>query len=113
MLVRCRLPRFAPNATVPGVPDDLPPSATLADVGEDGLLAAIFPVLGQAPGALVGPGDVTAVVRAPDARVVVTTDLLVEGEEIDGREVVTETGLDANEASGQGQAGFQGKHDSR
>jgi thiamine-monophosphate kinase len=79
VLVRCRLPRFAPNATVPGVPDDLAPSPTLADVGEDGLLAAIFPVLSEAPGTLLGPGDDTAVVRAPDGRVVVTTDLLVEG----------------------------------
>ncbi len=79
MLVRCRLPRFAPNATVPHVPDDLPPSPTLADVGEDGVLAAIFPVLPPAAATLTGPGDDTAVVRAPDGRVVVTTDVLVQG----------------------------------
>lgn len=52
---------------------------TLADVGEDGLLAAIFPVLPAAASTLIGPGDDTAVVRAPDGRVVVTTDVLVEG----------------------------------
>ncbi|MGN6302517.1 MAG: thiamine-phosphate kinase [Angustibacter sp.] len=61
------------------MPDDLASTTTLADVGEDGLLAAIFPVLPAAPGTLVGPGDDTAVVRAPDGRVVVTTDVLVEG----------------------------------
>ncbi len=79
MLGRCRLPRFAPNATVPDVPDDLASATTLADVGEDGLLAAIFPVLPTAPSTLIGPGDDTAVVRAPDGRVVVTTDVLVRG----------------------------------
>jgi thiamine-monophosphate kinase len=64
---------------VPDVPDDLPPSPNLSDVGEDGLLAAIFPRLPVAGGTLVGPGDDAAVVRAPDARVVATTDVLVEG----------------------------------
>jgi thiamine-monophosphate kinase len=64
---------------VPHVPDDLASTTTLADVGEDGLLAAIFPVLPPATSTLIGPGDDTAVVRAPDGRVVVTTDLLVEG----------------------------------
>ena len=64
---------------MPVVPDDLASTTTLADVGEDGLLAAIFPVLPPAPGTLLGPGDDTAVVSAPDGRVVVTTDLLVEG----------------------------------
>ncbi|KQX70029.1 thiamine-phosphate kinase [Angustibacter sp. Root456] len=59
--------------------DDLASTTTLADVGEDGLLAAIFPVLPVAPSTLIGPGDDTAVVRAPDGRVVVTTDVLVEG----------------------------------
>jgi len=52
---------------------------TLADVGEDGLLARIFPRLAPSPSALLGPGDDTAVVAAPDGRVVATTDVLVEG----------------------------------
>ncbi|WP_426561490.1 thiamine-phosphate kinase [Angustibacter sp. McL0619] len=59
--------------------DDRSGQPTLADVGEDGLLAAIFPRLPHAAGTLVGPGDDTAVVNAPDGRVVATTDVLVEG----------------------------------
>lgn len=35
--------------------------------------------LGDAPDIVVGPGDDAAVVRAPDGRVVVTTDMYVEG----------------------------------
>jgi thiamine-monophosphate kinase len=52
---------------------------TLADVGEAGLLRAIFPLLPSGDHTLVGPGDDTAVVAAPDGRVVATTDVLVEG----------------------------------
>jgi thiamine-monophosphate kinase len=52
---------------------------TLADVGESGLLRAIFPLLPRGDNTLVGPGDDTAVVSAPDGRVVATTDVLVEG----------------------------------
>jgi thiamine-monophosphate kinase len=52
---------------------------TLADVGESGLLRAIFPLLPTGDHTLVGPGDDTAVVAAPDGRVVATTDVLVEG----------------------------------
>ncbi len=52
---------------------------TLADLGESGLLREIFPLLPHGDHTLVGPGDDTAVVTAPDGRVVVTTDLLVEG----------------------------------
>jgi thiamine-monophosphate kinase len=57
----------------------VPSGPTLADVGEEGLLARIVPRLLPAPGAVVGPGDDTAVVAAPDARVVATTDVMVEG----------------------------------
>jgi thiamine-monophosphate kinase len=64
---------------VPDVPDDLSPSPTFADVGEDGVLAAILPLLPAGEATLTGPGDDTAVVRAPDGRVVATTDVLVEG----------------------------------
>lgn len=51
----------------------------MAQAGEDGLLAEIFPVLPRGRHTLVGPGDDAAVVAAPDARVVVTTDVLVAG----------------------------------
>ena len=60
-------------------PVDTDAGVTLADVGEEGLLARIFPRLAPSPSALVGPGDDTAVVAAPDGRVVATTDVLVEG----------------------------------
>jgi len=52
---------------------------TLQDVGEFGLISRITDQLGDHPGVLVGPGDDTAVVSAPDGRVVVTVDMLVEG----------------------------------
>jgi thiamine-monophosphate kinase len=52
---------------------------TLRDVGEFALIAAIRRRLPTGPGVLVGPGDDAAVVVAPDARVVVSTDVLVEG----------------------------------
>jgi thiamine-monophosphate kinase len=52
---------------------------TLADVGEGGLLRAIFPVLPRGDRTLLGPGDDTAVVGAPDGRVVATTDVMVQG----------------------------------
>jgi len=52
---------------------------TVADVGEDALLAEIFPVLPLGSATILGPGDDAAVLAAPDARVVVSTDVLVEG----------------------------------
>ena len=58
---------------------------TVADLGEDALVAAITERLrSAAPPArpddvLVGPGDDAAVVAVADGRVVVTTDVLVEG----------------------------------
>lgn len=55
------------------------PGPTIADLGEDALLARLFPLLPAGTGTLLGPGDDAALVRAPDARVVVTTDVLVEG----------------------------------
>ncbi len=51
----------------------------LQDVGEAGLLAALFPLLPPGAATLLGPGDDTAVLSAPDGRVVATTDVLVEG----------------------------------
>jgi thiamine-monophosphate kinase len=52
---------------------------TVADLGEDALLAQVFPLLPTGPATLLGPGDDAALVSAPDGRVVMSTDLLVEG----------------------------------
>lgn len=46
---------------------------------EDGLLARIVPRLPRGRDTLLGPGDDAAVVAAPDGRVVVSTDVLVDG----------------------------------
>jgi thiamine-monophosphate kinase len=54
-------------------------SITVADLGEFGLIAAIQALLPAGGSEIVGIGDDAAVVRAPDRRVVATTDLLVEG----------------------------------
>ena len=54
-------------------------SITVADLGEFGLIAAIRALLPADDAQIVGIGDDAAVVRAPDRRVVATTDLLVEG----------------------------------
>ncbi len=48
----------------------------VGDLDEQGLLDRVVPLLPRE--ALVGPGDDAAVVAAPDGRVVVTTDVLVE-----------------------------------
>jgi thiamine-monophosphate kinase len=55
------------------------PEPTARDVGEFALIAAVVRRLGSSPAVLLGPGDDAAVVAAPDGRVVVTTDVLVEG----------------------------------
>lgn len=55
------------------------PEPTVADLGEEALLARVLPLLPPAAGTVLGPGDDAAVLAAPDARVVVTTDVLVEG----------------------------------
>lgn len=53
---------------------------TVADVGELALVERIVAAAGVGePGILVGPGDDAAVLAAPDGRLVVTTDMLVEG----------------------------------
>jgi len=51
----------------------------VADVGEDALLSRVFPLLPAGTATLLGPGDDAAVLAAPDGRVVVSTDVLVEG----------------------------------
>lgn len=52
---------------------------TVADLGEFGLIAEMKALLPAGRAQLVGIGDDAAVIRAPDARVVATMDLLVEG----------------------------------
>ena len=54
---------------------------TLQDVGEFGLIERITAGPGGTlpPGVIVGPGDDTAVVVAPDGRVAITCDMLIEG----------------------------------
>jgi thiamine-monophosphate kinase len=56
------------------LPDDRP---TLAALGEFGLIDRVTRDRPQPPTTLLGPGDDTAVVAAPDGRVVATTDVLV------------------------------------
>lgn len=55
------------------------PHATLADVGEFGLINALTGRFTQGEHVFVGPGDDAAVLRTPKGHVVVSTDLLVEG----------------------------------
>jgi thiamine-monophosphate kinase len=55
------------------------PTDTVRVVGEFGVIARVLAQAGSARSAEVGPGDDAAVVRAPDKRVVATTDVLVEG----------------------------------
>ncbi|MGW5684117.1 thiamine-phosphate kinase [Nonomuraea sp. NPDC003754] len=52
---------------------------TVGDLGEFGVVARIARRLPQGESVLLGPGDDAAVVKSPDGRVVVTTDLLIEG----------------------------------
>jgi thiamine-monophosphate kinase len=54
-------------------------SDTLGAVGEAAALARIFPRLPDAAAALLGPGDDAAILRAPDGRFVVTTDMMIHG----------------------------------
>ena len=60
-------------------PDAFAADATLADVGEFGLIAALSSRFEQGPHVFVGPGDDAAVLRTPKGHVVVSTDLVVEG----------------------------------
>ncbi|PXY27060.1 thiamine-phosphate kinase [Prauserella muralis] len=52
---------------------------TVAARGEFGLIRAVTAGRSQPSTTLLGPGDDAAVVAAPDGRVVVTTDMLVQG----------------------------------
>ncbi|HSE08967.1 MAG TPA: thiamine-phosphate kinase [Nocardioidaceae bacterium] len=57
----------------------LPADATLSDLGEFGLIEALAARFPQGENVLLGPGDDAAIVSFPSGRVVVSTDLLVEG----------------------------------
>jgi thiamine-monophosphate kinase len=52
---------------------------SITEAGEFGLIARVVARLEGSPSGLLGPGDDAAVVAAPDARVVASTDVLVEG----------------------------------
>ena len=58
----------------------IPADATLADIGEFGLIAELVALFPQGEHVLVGPGDDAAVLRVRTGHVVVSTDLLVEGQ---------------------------------
>jgi thiamine-monophosphate kinase len=73
-----------PDGSIPGMATTAaggpqPGGRTVADLGEDDLVAAVVGRLPSGVDVDLGPGDDAAVVRAPDGRVVATTDLLVEG----------------------------------
>jgi thiamine-monophosphate kinase len=55
------------------------PADSVREVGEFAVIGRVVARAGTAAAAEVGPGDDAAVVRAPDGRVVATTDVLVEG----------------------------------
>ena len=59
-------------------PTPIAAGATVADVGEFGLIAELTSRFEQGSEVYVGPGDDGAVLRAPKGHVVVSTDLLVE-----------------------------------
>jgi thiamine-monophosphate kinase len=54
-------------------------SDSLSAVGELAALRRILPRLPRAADERLGPGDDAAVLAVPDARLVLTTDLMVEG----------------------------------
>lgn len=52
---------------------------TVGDLGEIAVVERILEAVGALPGVPVGPGDDAAVLACADGRMVVTTDMLVEG----------------------------------
>jgi thiamine-monophosphate kinase len=54
-------------------------SATVGELGEVALIAAVTARFSSGDAVLLGPGDDAAVLAAPDRRVVASTDVLVEG----------------------------------
>src|SRR3954453_24005795 len=78
-----REPYWSPGRLLVTRPRPLVPRDDPADsvrmVGEFGVIARVVARAGTAALAEVGPGDDAAVLRAPDGRVVASTDVLVEG----------------------------------
>ncbi len=70
-------PAGAPHLAGTGVRGDLP-GPLVRDLDEAALLALFVPSLPAGRRTLVGAGDDAAVVAAPDGRVVISTDVLVE-----------------------------------
>ena len=64
--------------TSPTPSSSVPPGATLADIGEFGLVDELGRRFAQGDNVLLGPGDDAALVAVPDNRVVVSTDVLVD-----------------------------------
>lgn len=72
-------PTPPPGATLPTTsPGPREPGTRVGDLDETALLARVVPLLPAGSRTRVGPGDDAAVVAAPDGRVVVSTDVLVE-----------------------------------
>jgi thiamine-monophosphate kinase len=75
-------PPLRPEAVITTPPSrsaDPAPGAAAPAGGEFALIAAITADQAQPVGTLLGPGDDAAIVAAPDGRVVVSTDVLVDG----------------------------------
>ncbi|WP_366180081.1 thiamine-phosphate kinase [Actinomyces timonensis] len=68
-----------PGARVPTPQGRERTALTVADLGEECLLARLAPLLPHAAGEVVGTGDDCAVLAAPDGHCAVSTDVLVEG----------------------------------
>jgi thiamine-monophosphate kinase len=54
-------------------------SPTVSDLGEQGVLDRILPILKNGTGVLIGPGDDAAVIDWPSQTLVTTMDLMIEG----------------------------------
>lgn len=52
---------------------------TLGEIGESEALSRIIPLLPQAPSVTLGPGDDSAILTVSDSRVVISTDMMIEG----------------------------------
>ena len=75
-------PPLSGPSTVGCVTSERPGSTgdyTLGQIGEFGLINRVARTVTQGHAVLLGPGDDAALVAAPDARVLASTDLLVEG----------------------------------